>query len=329
VKHNLQITATAFAALVLCSNARAQSPTLDLHPGLTVNFSVYGGYSSNGQLLGDYDCVNRVTSNTDGGYSYDYWFTGPSPNSGHQDVSAADKLDGTTIREFYGNGNVSAKGYVALLALSDHSFAALKAGKETPFVFDGPDNPRSIKKIGEEDLTTLVNEKPTVIHTIKVRGGAGGTFWIIDNPALPMVVKGDFKWKWMATAISDAGTSGAQIVSALEQNGKATTHAILFAFNSAQLDREAKPVLDSVAQYLKSNPAVRLEIQGHTDDIGGAPFNLALSQQRAEAVKAYFVAAGLDERRFTPNGYGLSEPVADNATAEGRALNRRVVFRTL
>lgn len=191
------------------------------------------------------------------------------------------------------------------------------------------EDPRTVKKIGEEDLTMLVKERPAKLHTIKVKGAAGGTFWILDNAALPMIVKGETKWKWMATAIGDSGSAGSQVVSALKQTGEATTHAILFAFNSAELDREAKPVLDSVTQYLKNNPKVRLDIQGHTDNIGGAPFNLVLSQKRADAVKAYFAAASIGAGRLTAKGYGLSMPVAGNATPEGRAQNRRVVFRAL
>jgi OOP family OmpA-OmpF porin len=87
-------------------------------------------------------------------------------------------------------------------------------------------------------------------------------------------------------------------------------------------------VLDSVAQYLKASPAVALEIQGHTDNIGGAASNLALSQHRAEAVKTYLVSAGIDAKRLTAKGFGLTVPVSDNATPEGRARNRRVVFAT-
>jgi outer membrane protein OmpA-like peptidoglycan-associated protein len=144
-----------------------------------------------------------------------------------------------------------------------------------------------------------------------------------------MIVKGETKWKWMATAISDSGTAGAQVISALKQTGKSTTHSILFAFNSADLDREATPVLDSVAQYLKANPTVHLEIQGHTDSIGGAAANLALSQKRADAVKAHLAAAGIQTDRLTAKGFGLTVPVADNATPEGRARNRRVVLQVL
>lgn len=85
-------------------------------------------------------------------------------------------------------------------------------------------------------------------------------------------------------------------------------------------------MLNSIAQYLKTNLQIRLEVQGHTDSIGGPQFNLALSQARANSVKTYLVAAGVDPDRLTTQGFGLTIPVADNATPEGRAQNRRVVF---
>ena len=321
--------ATALAVSLLFISAQAQTPPLTVHPGLTVDFSIYGGLSSTGQVLGDYEFVNTVTAVSGEGYRYDYQFTGPGRNSGSQTVSAADRKSGLMIREFWPSGDMTANGYVSYLTISDATFADIKAGKETALHLDAGEDMRAIKKIGMEDLTTLVNERPTVIHTIKVKGTAGGTFWILDNPALPMIVKGETKWKWMATAISDSGTAGAQVISALKQTGKSTTHSILFAFNSADLDREATPVLDSVAQYLKANPTVHLEIQGHTDSIGGAAANLALSQKRADAVKAHLAAAGIQTDRLTAKGFGLTVPVADNATPEGRARNRRVVLQVL
>jgi outer membrane protein OmpA-like peptidoglycan-associated protein len=317
------------AGVGVATHASAQATGLTLHPGVTVNFSIYGGYSSAGQLLGDYDFVNQVTGVSGGGYTYNFWFTGPAPTSGFQVVAPGARQSGTILREFWPNGNMSALNYVSFLAISNASYADLKAGKPTPLIFNGPGSPVSLIPVGEEDLTTMVNEHQVTLHTIKTRGAAGGFFWIVDDPAFPMVIKGQFKWSWMATAIGDPAFAGPQLVSALSAQGEATTHAILFAFDSAVLDREATPVLDDLAQYLRANPKVRLEIQGHTDSVGGAAPNLALSQARAESVGAYLSAAGVSPSRLRPKGYGLTVPVADNATPEGRAQNRRVVFRAL
>lgn len=157
----------------------------------------------------------------------------------------------------------------------------------------------------------------------------------MNNPSLPMIVRlelhprsGGPSVTWVVTSI-DAGFAGHEIVNELSKNGEATTHAILFAFDSAELEDEAKPLLDSVARFLTTNANMKIEIQGHTDDFGGPDFNLRLSQKRADAVKGYLVSAGIRPDRLTAKGYGLGIPVADNATPEGRARNRRVVFVVL
>jgi outer membrane protein OmpA-like peptidoglycan-associated protein len=319
------LIAAAALAPLSAGAAPAKAPTLTLHPGLQVASAIYDGYDKSGKLLGDYDSVAVVTQVANGGYTYQFRSTGGSGTSGSQTVYPEDNKHGFMLREYWPSGDLSRKGDASYLRLSDQTFADIKAGKETRLEMDDAENPVSIRKIGEEDLTVLVNEKPTKLHTIKVRGKAKGTFWILDNPAWPLMVKGETKWKWMTTSITDSG-AGAEVVDALKASGQATTHAILFGFDSAGLDPGAKPVLDDVARWLKGNPKVKLEIQGHTDNFGGPAPNLALSQKRAEAVKAYLVTAGVDGGRLAAKGFGLTVPVADNQTPEGRARNRRVVF---
>jgi outer membrane protein OmpA-like peptidoglycan-associated protein len=68
-------------------------------------------------------------------------------------------------------------------------------------------------------------------------------------------------------------------------------------------------------------------VEGHTDNTGSDSYNLKLSQQRADAVRQYLLAKGISGTRIEAKGFGEMQPVGDNATAEGRALNRRVVFR--
>ena len=290
--------------------------------------AIYDGHDKSGKLLGDYDSILLVSQVANGGFTYQYHSTGAaSGNGGTQTVYPDDSKHGFMLREYWPSGDVSRKGDVSYLRLSDQTYADVKAGKETRLEMDDAENPVSIRKIGEEDLTVLINEKPTKLHTLKVRGKTKGLFWILDNPAWPLMVKGETKWRWMTTSITDAG-AGAEVVDALRSSGHATTHAVLFAFDSATLDPGAKPVLDDVARWLKGAPKVQLDIQGHTDNFGGAAPNLSLSQKRAEAVKAYLVAAGVDGGRLTAKGFGLTVPVADNQTAEGRARNRRVVFAT-
>ncbi len=116
----------------------------------------------------------------------------------------------------------------------------------------------------------------------------------------------------------------------LKKGMEFTFRNIYFEFNKAELKPESYPVLDSVAQFLKEHRNIIVEIQGHTDAIGSERYNLGLSQRRADAVRNYLIMRhGIDPERLIAKGYGENYPVASNATEEGRALNRRVVFKIL
>jgi OOP family OmpA-OmpF porin len=102
-----------------------------------------------------------------------------------------------------------------------------------------------------------------------------------------------------------------------------------FGNNSDVLAPGSMQVLDGVAAELARYPDMKVEIAGHTSSTGPAEYNLDLSQRRAQAVADYLISKGLDPARFTVKGYGEADPVADNATPEGRARNRRVELRIL
>ena len=99
---------------------------------------------------------------------------------------------------------------------------------------------------------------------------------------------------------------------------------ILFDFDQDELKPQYYSVLDEVAVMLSQNPAARVEIQGHTDNVGTASYNQNLSEKRARAVKNYFVRRGVEEDRLFPEGFGFKQNVASNENEAGRALNRRV-----
>lgn len=101
---------------------------------------------------------------------------------------------------------------------------------------------------------------------------------------------------------------------------------VQFETNSATIKPDSTGELDAFVQFMKDVPSVKGELQGHTDSVGKDAYNLNLSQRRAESVKAYIVAKGVDASRIEAKGYGETKPVADNATVEGKAANRRVVF---
>ncbi len=100
-----------------------------------------------------------------------------------------------------------------------------------------------------------------------------------------------------------------------------------FPTNSAAVSAESFRILDEVASTLLVHPEIRaVEVQGHTDDVGGAEYNLDLSQRRANAVRLYLIAKGIEPARLVAKGYGMTVPVAENTSERGRARNRRVQF---
>jgi len=107
---------------------------------------------------------------------------------------------------------------------------------------------------------------------------------------------------------------------------KVIVRAVDFEFNSTRLTVPAQETLDDIDHALLNQPQLQIEIQGYTDSVGADAYNLNLSRKRAEAVKAYLVSKGVHDSVLTAKGYGKADPIASNATAEGRAQNRRVAF---
>jgi len=110
---------------------------------------------------------------------------------------------------------------------------------------------------------------------------------------------------------------------------------VYFEFNKQQLKPESFQALDKLVQMLTANPAMVVELSGHTDNKGNATYNTLLSQKRAEACVAYIVSKGIDKSRLIAMGYGAKLPVAPNTNAdgsdnpEGREKNRRTEFKVL
>jgi OOP family OmpA-OmpF porin len=154
---------------------------------------------------------------------------------------------------------------------------------------------------------------------------------------------GDGRTLWLETSISNGGetytltiveeaamaqqieVTAAWLAEQLAKTGSVALEGITFDTAKAVITAGSKTVLDEIGALLKNDTALVLEIQGHTDNVGAPTANLALSQQRADAVKKYLVDThGIAAARLTTAGFGDTKPVADNGTAEGRAKNRRV-----
>lgn len=108
--------------------------------------------------------------------------------------------------------------------------------------------------------------------------------------------------------------------------GSITLEGVNFEHNSAALTVTSHPALDAIADGLKKHPRLKVEIQGHTDSTGTPPYNLKLSQKRADSVRDYLVYGGVNADQLVTKGYGQTQPAASNKTAEGRSQNRRVVM---
>ncbi|MGZ4054775.1 MAG: OmpA family protein, partial [Bacteroidia bacterium] len=106
-----------------------------------------------------------------------------------------------------------------------------------------------------------------------------------------------------------------------------TLNNIYYKTNSSELDPSSASVIEEFAEFLKANPTIKIEVHGHTDNVGDEKSNLALSTDRAFSVRDKLLAFGIDEKRLINfKGFGASKPIADNSTEAGRAKNRRTEF---
>ena len=102
-----------------------------------------------------------------------------------------------------------------------------------------------------------------------------------------------------------------------------------FDFDKASLRPDSYDQLKELLEWLQRHEEIKIEIAGHTDNIGSDAHNLKLSQDRANTIRNYLTGKGIKAIRLTAKGYGATEPVADNSTEEGRQLNRRTEVRIL
>jgi OOP family OmpA-OmpF porin len=113
----------------------------------------------------------------------------------------------------------------------------------------------------------------------------------------------------------------------VEQSRIAVDEKIHFNTGSAEIAEQSHPILNEIAGVLREHAEIgKIRIEGHTDNVGPAAVNRRLSQQRADAVRAYLVGQGIDQGRLEAQGFGPDRPIDSNDTEEGRSKNRRVEF---
>jgi outer membrane protein OmpA-like peptidoglycan-associated protein len=123
--------------------------------------------------------------------------------------------------------------------------------------------------------------------------------------------------------VADEGNLAAQ----LDRDCHVAVYGIQFDFNKSTIRADSEPTLQNVLGILKARPDLKLEIQGHTDNVGGDEYNQKLSESRAASVVTWLTNNGIAPGRLTARGYGKTQPIADNGTDEGRARNRRVELK--
>jgi outer membrane protein OmpA-like peptidoglycan-associated protein len=115
----------------------------------------------------------------------------------------------------------------------------------------------------------------------------------------------------------------------IEAGSSVVLRNVFFKTDSYELLPESRVELNKLTDFLKSNPTIHIELEGHTDNVGSEEYNLNLSQARAKEVFNYLSGNGIKQERMTFKGYGYSRPISTNDTPEGRALNRRTEFKIL
>ena len=166
-----------------------------------------------------------------------------------------------------------------------------------------------------------------VVNVPSVKAGAGWlTIWSGHKNDRPTYVKNVVIAKGAVELYERNETDMSAVERAIQETGKFVTNNILFQTGKAELLPESMAEIQKVADFMKKNPTVRFEVQGHTDNQGSDAVNDPLSQKRAEAVVKALEGMGVDGFNLRAVGKGSHEPVAPNTTDEGRAKNRRVEF---
>lgn len=322
--------------------AREQDYTdkLALKPGLVVRFPITNGIDTHWQPIGDYVFTASVDQADENGFSFKWSMTDPTLAAGLRAVSAPDVRSSYKVSLFYpSHESATMVGYTNAVRVSDALYQDLKLGRTVRFELDGPDIPlgrarepgivpSTLRMAGVEPVPVIVNGERAFVRAIKADTDNGWTYWIMDNPRFPIIVQGNGPFGWREPSFDLSLAEAREIIQQLEEKGEATTYAIHFAFDSAALQNPSGDILRRLAKYLQDNPQIKLTVEGHTDIIGGMDYNLKLSQRRALSVKSFLVSeCGIAPSRLEPVGLGYLHPVASNATARGRARNRRVVFK--
>lgn len=330
----------------------ADATAIPLREGLTIVTAV-------NSAPGDYESIKRIESTSDSGIRLTY--SAEHPGSGgslkqtrtRRIVRRADLENARAYRQGFDNNDEDVyPGSTALgasaLILRELKSRGSAAFKVMPGGLQGMLSNAVGGLLGEDDddlalaggtltraadvrVPVVVNDQPTLLPGVQARGRFGdedAEFVFLDDPANPIALR----WRMGGEALQvvkisfPAGTPAAQVIAQeLRTEGRAEVHGIYFDFGSATLRPESDAALRQIADALGAERAWSVRLEGHTDSIGTAQANQALSEARAAAVKQALVERfAIAADRLTTSGHGATKPRAPNDTLVGRARNRRV-----
>ncbi|KUG07703.1 OmpA family protein [Solirubrum puertoriconensis] len=282
-------------------------------PNVTVTFQVRATRTANGLAL---EHVRKL--NETGATPFSYWCDGTIAFTYD---AKEEKLTGRAAYEPVGDCD---KGSFTLYRVKLKSAAKVTAGTETTIRVSG----RDVRWYADADLKQLVNSG----NAYRTKLSKTTTFYITqgyyrtrESAVVPITIQASGaapapKPKPAPKpAPSDTARSAPPPAPAISEK-PVVLPTVLFKLGTPELLAEALPALDQLAAELKARPALRLQVAGHTDRIGESDKNQILSEQRAEAVKAYLVKAGIEPERISTIGYGDTRPLY----ASPDARNRRV-----
>jgi len=173
---------------------------------------------------------------------------------------------------------------------------------------------------------TLTNKNRNEVINLDPKDGNNGKYKVRlrEDDDYEVEVKNPKEYLFYSNTVSTKKSKNLDVkMHNLSVGAKIQLYNITFATGSWELNANSRRELDRITKLLNDHPTLKIEIAGHTDNVGSAKKNMELSLKRAKTVHDYLVAKKIPEKRFVAKGYGQEKPIADNSTEEGRAKNRR------
>lgn len=330
----------------------APAISIPLREGLTIVTAV-------NSAPGDYESIKRVESVAASGIRFTYSAEHPGADGSttetrtRRDVRGDDLASARVYRQGFSNNDEDVYPGSTALGVSSLVLSELKAagsadvsvmpagvtgmlGSAIGAFLGGEDDEMSLvsgtlTRVGPVNVPVVVNDEPMLLPGIHARArfeDEEAEFVFLDDSRNPLALR----WKLAGEALQvikisfPAATPAAQVMAdELRTEGRTEVHGIYFDFGSAVLRAESEAALKQIADTLGANREWRVRLEGHTDSIGTAERNQALSQARAAAVRTALVSRfGIAADRLSTAGHGATRPKAPNDTLVGRARNRRV-----